>query len=129
MGITDPSLVEGDGLSYLRVQFLRRDGETPLPLSGMTAKTRFRVVSRADRTEVILATVEKTMTVLSPDTDGKAEYLWLSTELVVDKTAADEADWGGIMQWEAWAEDGSGRRITTLLMGEEWIRAKIAGGT
>lgn len=87
--------VAGDTGSKLIANCKNNEMKAVLDLTGATVKVKYRISGGALQT--------KSMSILSPATNGKAEYLFLAGELT-----------SGYMQGEIEITDASGKVITSL---------------
>ena len=97
--------VEGDSGSVLRVTCKNNSDKVVIDLTGKSVKLRFQIDSGT--------VAEKAMTVVLPATGGKADYQFLTSELVA-----------GVMRAAAEITEGSSiiRQLDPFLM---QVRAKL----
>ena len=99
-------LISGDTGSKLVVTCKDNETQATIDLTGATVKLRFSIDGAA--------VAEKTMTIQTPATAGKAEYQFLSADLVA-----------GTMQAEVQITDAGGKIITSLEPFILQIRARL----
>lgn len=98
--------VAGDTGSKLVATCKDNETQALIDLTGATVRAKYRIDGGALQTKV--------MTVLSPATNGKAEYLFLAGELTA-----------GVMRVEIEITDGSGKVITSIEAFLLKIRGKV----